>query len=122
MICLYRSLIKYLIMGRVSDRRSTFTNPALRKVAAKPVKAKASGMLVFFGSTGYPSTIFALHSLAYFTAAFSNFTVTPLRLKGFATEKQTTDQTGSSSILCNIRDRSKTEYVSLGATEHHAMG
>ena len=122
MMCLYRSLIQYLIMGRVSDRRSTSTNPALRKVAAKPVKAKASGMLVFFGSTGYPSTILALRSLAYFTADFNNFNVTPLCLNGFATKKQTTDQTGSSSILFNIRDRSKTEYVSLGATEHQAMG
>jgi len=110
------------MIGRVSDRRSTSTNPALQKVAAKPVKAKASGMLVFFGSTGYPSTILALRSLAYFTAAFNNFTVTPLRLNSFATKKQTTDQTGSSSILFNIRDRSKTEYVSLGAIEHQAMG
>jgi hypothetical protein len=51
-------------------------------------KGKGAGMLIFFGSIGYPSTILALHSLAYFTAAFSNFTVILLCLNGFATKNK----------------------------------
>ena len=51
----YPSLIKYLIIGRISDRRSIYTNPTLREAAARPVKEKASGMLVFFGSIGWNS-------------------------------------------------------------------
>ncbi len=65
-------------------------------------------MVPFLGSTGYPSTTLAPCSLAYSTAAFSTFTVTPFRLNGFATKKQTTDHTGSASILWSVRERSKT--------------
>ena len=35
---------------------------------------------------------------------------------------KTTDQTGSSSICFNIRERYKTENVFLGAIEHQAIG
>jgi len=40
------------MIGRVSDRRATSTNPALRNADAMPVKANTVGMLSVFGWTG----------------------------------------------------------------------
>jgi hypothetical protein len=40
------------MIGRVADRRAASRNPALRKAAARPVKAKTGGMAGSSGSTG----------------------------------------------------------------------
>ena len=42
--------------------------------------------------------------------------------EGFATKKQTTLQTGWSSIRLKIRERSRTGYLSRGATAHQPIG
>ena len=40
------------MIGRVSERRATSRNRALRYALAIPVKAKTGGIGLFFGSTG----------------------------------------------------------------------
>ena len=47
------------MMGRLADRVAISWNPALRKVDAKPVQAKASGMVPDGKSCGYSSTMVA---------------------------------------------------------------
>jgi len=65
-------------MGLASLLLSTSLNPALMKVLLNPVHAKTSGVLPGFGSTGYPSMIFAPFDIANSIADSSNCLLSPM--------------------------------------------
>jgi len=99
------------MIGRVGERRATSRKPAFRKAEASPVHAKTGGISAapfpfFFGSIGYPSTTDPPWRRTWSAAARSSDTVTPRRRCGLATNRQTTDQTGASSMRARTRDRS----------------
>jgi hypothetical protein len=93
------------MMGRVGDPRRCSWNPALRNAEASPVQAKAAGIRSVRGSTGYPSTTAPPRSATKQPAARRSSTVTPCPRCDFATNRQLTDQTTTSSAALSTRDR-----------------